>query len=366
MVLGGFLLFQTESALFDVNKFLDETTCPIVCGEISLENLEDRNFYFLENENPTQHIRYESEYQELSVFEIYPELRAIFAQTREAYLPIKNIRDDIRDLESQIRNLEYQNEREQKNYETGLLEDIANSDGQAFDSKIGRANINSARSKIDKLNSQISDQQRQEDVLEKKFGAILAPFKAAHDSALKKYRSARRAYGFKLMLIRLMLTIPLLLLGAWWYRRAQEKQSKYTILPLILMVVSSITFLQVIVMYASNWIPFTFFEKFFGWLMKLAFGGVIVHYIIVFIGVVVVGGLIVSLQKKLFSGKRQFLRRLNKGECPFCAFPMKHSDEFCVGCGEKLKINCVQCGKLTLKMLTHCQHCGENPKKITK
>jgi hypothetical protein len=117
-------------------------------------------------------------------------------------------------------------------------------------------------------------------------------------------------------------------------------------------------------MYASRWIPFDFFERLFGWLMELAFGTVIVHYIIVFVGIFVVGGLIVSIQKKLFSGKRQALRRLNKRECPFCAFPMKHSDEFCAGCGKELKITCAQCGKSTLKMLAHCQHCGKNPKKI--
>ena len=364
LVLAGFLLFQTESALFEVNEFLDEPICPIICREIDL-NFGNFDYYFREA-NPTDWVRLESRYQEVAILDIYPELRSSYSEVRRNYLLLESREGELRDLKSELRNLENQNEEERQNYETGLLEDIANSGEQIFDSGIRRDSITSTRSQIENLNNRILQKQNEESATESNFKSALAEFKIVHDSALEKYRSAQRIYGLKLMLIRLLLTLPLLLIGAWWYRRAQLKQSKYTILPLILLVIGSITFLQVVVMYASNWIPLTFFKKFFGWLMELAFGEVIVHYIIVFVGVVVVGGLIVSIQKKLFSGKRQSLRRLNKGECPFCAFPLKHSDEFCAGCGEQLKITCEKCGKPTLKMLSHCQHCGKNPHKISK
>jgi len=364
VILGIFLLSQTEQALFEVGDFFDKPNCPLNrCSELNIENIDK---WFFQDQNQSVYTKRYGNFEEISIFEQYPNLKTVFEAAAEDFAPVAQIREKIQSLEREKKDLENMNTENRENYNSGLLEDIANSEKPIFQTEETRQQIADSKEELKVLNNRIAAQTRLEKDLFKIYEKTFANLKNAHANALKEYETLNRIFKLKVFGIQFLLTFPLLMLGNLWYRRSKEKNSKYAILPLLLMIVGGITFLQILMMYASSWIPFEFFGKLFKWIAELPFGRIIVHYVFVFLGIGVFGSLIINLQRRLFSEKRTRLRRLNKKECPHCAFPMEFSDDFCPGCGQKIRISCGKCGKKTFEILGHCAHCGKDPSTESK
>ncbi len=50
-------------------------------------------------------------------------------------------------------------------------------------------------------------------------------------------------------------------------------------------------------------------------------------------------------------------RRVRKGECPFCAYPVR-GNERCEGCGREVVAACARCERPRRVGTNHCAHCG--------
>lgn len=360
IILGGFLLWQTESSLWQVSSFLDKPNCPLSCSSLLIDYTSE---WFYEKDQQQIYSKRRGNVKKVSVFEEYPELKMPFDRAKKDFEPLNYVRENIQNLERQLRDLEKSNQNNREDYQVGLLENMADTDARIFNNDNTRNKIQNSKKEIEIMESKISAKKRNENDLFKVYQKTFNELKKVHENSLSKYNTQKRIFEIKLFLLQFLITFPLFFIGNLWYRKAKEKNSKYAILPLVLMVVGGITFLQILMVYGSSWIPFEFFGGFFKWLLKLPFGRLIIHYLFVFLGIAVFGALIVNLQRRLFSQKRIALKRLNKKNCPFCAFPIEFSGNFCCGCGEELKITCKECGKKTLKMLSNCQNCGKNPKE---
>jgi len=345
LILGVFLLVQTEKGIDDVSDFLDWPECPFhTCHSMSIDSVHD---YFYDQQN-------------------WSEKHPLFLAAKKDFLPLKKVRNDIRVLERQIDKSLNEQINLQEKYNTTLLEDIADHEDSVYGQEKVQNSLEANSQEIDKIQNKIDTKKRNEGDLLKKYKVPFSKMKSHHDDQLKIYQAQNRITEIKLFALQFLITFPLFMIGQIWYRRSKENNSKYSILPLIIMIVGAITFLHVLVMYTSNWIAFEFFENIFKWLSKVPFGKLIIHYLLIFLGIGVFGFLIINLQKYLFSEKRIQLKRLNKKECPFCAFPLDFSDNYCSGCGENLKVDCGQCKSKTLKILKYCQSCGKDHSKNPK
>ncbi len=287
IILGIFLLSQTESALFEVGDFFDRPNCPLNrCSELDVDNVYDR---FYDNNQQNVYTKRYGRFDEISVFEQYPNLKISFEAAKKDFQPISQIREKIRNLENEKRDWERSNVNNRENYNSGLLEDIADTKNPIFRGDSIRQQIEDSQKELEVLKNRIAHQTRLEKDLFKVYKKSFEKLKIAHLAALDEYKVAKKIFDLKVFGIQFLLTFPLLILGNLWYRRSKEKNSKYAILPLVLMIVGAITFLQILLMYASSWVAFDFFARIFEWLADLPFGRIIVHYVFFFLGMGVVG-----------------------------------------------------------------------------
>jgi hypothetical protein len=66
----------------------------------------------------------------------------------------------------------------------------------------------------------------------------------------------------------------------------------------------------------------------------------------------------VALQR--FLAKRIPLRRVRRGECPFCGFPLRDGRPHCEGCGRGVLASCSSCEEERRVGTPRCGYCG-NP-----
>jgi O-antigen/teichoic acid export membrane protein len=76
------------------------------------------------------------------------------------------------------------------------------------------------------------------------------------------------------------------------------------------------------------------------------------------LGAAITVGAFVWLQKWL--SRRIPARRVRKGECPFCGFPVRDHGPHCEGCGREVLADCVACSAQRRVGATHCAACGAN------
>lgn len=72
-------------------------------------------------------------------------------------------------------------------------------------------------------------------------------------------------------------------------------------------------------------------------------------------GVLMSLGAMVALQRYL--AKRLPARRVKKGECPVCAYPVS-GNRFCEGCGRQVLAECATCGGRRRVGTRRCGACG--------
>ncbi len=143
--------------------------------------------------------------------------------------------------------------------------------------------------------------------------------------------------------IRFGFVIAWLSAGFWMLARLRSKQSRFLALAFSVIGAGVVTAFVFAVDYITDWIDW----QDLGPLVLSIFGVVVT--VISFI----------SLQRYL--AKRIPARRVRKGDCPFCGYPVRGGpgEDNCEGCGREVIAACSNCGKPRRVGSTHCAHCGQ-------
>lgn len=295
---------------------------------------------------------------------IEPQCREIFDTALELY---EN--RNLQQLYSQSQNLEKQKDTSQSqiyqyenNYDTMLLEEIADQNRQ--DSIVNgkmddvKEKIADQRTRITKLETEIAQTN-----LEIEQSADVKNFLALIDTHKTELKSLNKKLTFwspvKKTGVQLIFLLPLLLVFVYFYYRSLKKNRELLILIFahLLVVVSIPIFFEVFHM-LFDILPFHILEDLLELLeaMNLV---VIWNYLLILIGIGVALGLIYLVQKKLFSRQRMYLKRIAKGKCLACGMKINANTEYCYNCGEKQVVQCPHCSKLTYKTGVCCVNCGK-------
>lgn len=153
---------------------------------------------------------------------------------------------------------------------------------------------------------------------------------------------ADRAHHDRIVfLLRLVLLILTLATSYWLLIRLRSRNSRY--LPAALAWIGATAILAVVMAadYTDNYIEFAEVGP-----LAISIAGIAVTLVA-----------FVALQR--FLAKRVPARRVRRGECPFCGFPL-HDKPHCEGCGRAVIASCASCHEDRRVGTPRCGHCG-NP-----
>jgi hypothetical protein len=274
----------------------------------------------------------------------------------------KTIINTINQQESEISSLKDANAQIKKEYDSTLLEKIAQ---QKRSQSINTVSAEKAKQQLEKNNQDITNLNQQKNKLKaelinkeesSKFLSLLKT-----DNTFKevesKYQQANFWYPTIQLVFQTLFLLPLIIIALVIHSFAQRKS--YGLVALItwhLLVIFSIPliikvfeFLQFGVIF--SWL-FTIVTYLFGRLLFL----INLFYILI---IPVLGfGLIKFFQKAVFNNKVQFAQRVQLSQCMNCGKKINIHDAYCPHCSYYQYLECPNCHNLTYKNLPYCRSCG--------
>ncbi len=160
-------------------------------------------------------------------------------------------------------------------------------------------------------------------------------------SAAQKEDEDRARHDRIVFLLRLALLVLMLAAAYWLLIRLRSQNSRY--LPAALAWIGATAVLAAVMAtdYTNNYLEFAEVGP-----LAISIAGIVLTLIA-----------FVALQR--FLAKRVPARRVRRGECPFCGFPLRDKPH-CEGCGRAVIAGCASCQKDRRVGTPRCGYCG-NP-----
>lgn len=266
---------------------------------------------------------------------------------------ISKIEKDIYTRENQISNYTRQ-------YDSALLERIAD---QKQQNSINSKSATEIKSEIDKLTKSNAEDNARIDTLKTNFLKELEvkntlQFIADNSSEInQKYQDYEFWYGLKVLIAQLLFLAPLIVTALWRYRIAINKTLAFQALIFwhLFLVFLIPAILQLLIFIQLGYIFSLFFQ-----LIESIFSGFLVFGVYASIIIIPFVGfyLLKSFQKFVFNDKILAISRVQRQECVHCAKKLRIDDIFCPYCGTGQFENCKNCNTKTYKHLKYCKNCG--------
>jgi len=283
------------------------------------------------------------------------------------YLKMESKIQEIAALNKTKQNKSNLNERKNINlnklkneYNLSLQEEIANEDNRITNKEHLKIQITNLENEISQTKNDINKTENNTKKIANSLAGPIEELRIAHDKANTYYKKQMAFYNFKIFLLKLLFTLPLFLISIFYYLKLKKKNSPYTVITMFVMFGFAILFTQIVLIFLYQILPTNWIVKIFTFLMASIFFRYIVYYSVVILTILLFGGLVYIMQKRIYNPKMSAIRRLKDEKCPNCSYPIDlNFYNFCPRCGEQIKNNCKNCGKSKIIKLDHCPHCGK-------
>jgi len=282
----------------------------------------------------------------------------IFLERDAALKETKPLRDSLDEKTAQLNEVRYQIERITREYSVGLDERSAQVEQPLFPIGQTAPSLQVLRSQDRQL---VQEKQALENQLKSFDGQLKAiddRLIAAYKPVLKAYNRQLRWYEFKIFVSQMVLVLPLFWIVFGLYVRLHRKNSPYTLIATAMVVVASVLFLRVMLVWFWGLFLQSLLETLWEWIQRFRILQSLVFYGGMILSFVVFGGAVYYLQKKIFDPRRVAIRRFRQKQCPKCQASLDLAGEFCPNCGYQLKKKCASCGNSRFSDLPICPHCG--------
>ena len=271
---------------------------------------------------------------------------ALFSKAKDGYQSVAIIESRIATLSQQLSILWSQ-------YDTSLRERIAQQDPL-------RQTPEQIRSQILSLESQLQNAQGERARAESSFRATyLSPLVDAYRQAGELYDRAVNWYALQIFFLEILFTLPFFLFALWFYRRLHGKSSPYTVISIPVIIVASILFAYVILLYFWELFLADLLEFFLVVFANLPILRTLLYYMGMVLAFAIFGGAVFFLQRSIFATARVRARRIRHQQCPYCEAPLALGKLFCPGCGNQLSMKCSSCGRERYVDIKFCPWCGK-------
>lgn len=239
----------------------------------------------------------------------------------------------------------------ERQYNLGLQEKIARQEKQLYPIPSSSDQIEDFRIKKAEFEAKIAN-------LESELKPYDEQLKTLYKSVVRDYHKAWRWYEFKVFLLEALFVFPFFLLVLWLYRKLLAKNSPYTIIATALVGVSSVLVLRILLVWMWSLFLARVIQTIWEFIQNFALLKSLVFYSGMVLSIVLFGGAVYLLQKRIFDPQRVAIRRLREKQCPNCQTSLDVAVGFCPNCGRKLKEVCSKCGKERWADFPACPHCG--------
>jgi len=340
-----FLIIIGQTVFSDIKKIPERPMGPSYCINIYSSNFEHINY------KPKQRCSFNEIDKEFGldtlVSGLEPDINKIVEYNKEISIKTNLVSSNERALNDLLRK-----------YDVSLQETIANED--ALMDKPGIKNqIISLRTANDDLRAQIDELTTKRDEIILRINPKLEELKNTYSKAQEDYKTRLAYYNFKVFLLKLLFVLPLFGIFLHLYFKYKKKDSPYTIIITSVFFASTILFLQIVLVFLYQILPREWLARIFKILMSVPALKYVVYYGAVTLVILILGGVVYYIQKKIYDPKRVVLRYLRDSKCPNCSFNLNLSETFCPKCGRQIKAECSNCKNLRYKDLIHCPFCGE-------
>jgi hypothetical protein len=171
--------------------------------------------------------------------------------------------------------------------------------------------------------------------------SALPAARAASDAQAERFDDVRRKRELVAVAARLASIAALIVLGYWLLARLRRRAPRYLPLAWALVGASAVTG----VVFAGDYVT--------DYIDPLDLGPLVLSLF----GIAATIAAFAALQRYL--ARRIPVRRVRKGECPFCGFPVRGSGPHCENCGREVVAACAACEKPRRVGTPRCATCGQ-------
>ncbi len=257
---------------------------------------------------------------------------------------------ELSNIELQLQQVEINLSDYERQYQLGLTEQLTAEQRRLYD-------IPTLQAKITDLRKQNTDFQIRRDLIMADLKPIDDQLKNTYQNLLVEYRGEWRWYELWVFLLEILFVVPFFALVFWGYRKLFERNSPYTIIATPLIGVASVLLLRVLIGWFWSLFLARVIENVWNLVKNIALLKSLIFYGGMVLSIIIFGGAVYLLQKRIFDPKRVSARRLRDKLCPSCQASLDLANEYCPNCGRKLKIMCAKCGKERWMDLPFCPHC---------
>ena len=269
--------------------------------------------------------------------QLFEKRKAVAGPLNVAERELENVRADLLEAE--------------REYNLGLQENIAREKQKLY-------SLPELQKKIEALRIKQLELQTNTDKLRVELKPLNENLKTVYQGVLKDYRSGWRWYEFKVFLLEALFVFPFFLCVLWLYYRLFAKHSPYTIIVTALLGVASVLTLRVLIAWFWSLFLARILETIWEFVQSFALLKSLIFYGGMLFSIVIFGGAVYILQKRIFDPMRVALRRLRQKQCPRCQTSLDLAADFCPNCGRRIREICTQCGNARYSGMPWCPHCG--------
>jgi len=326
----------------------------------------DREFEIARQAADLDRERLQAQYSQSQIDRIgtVDEVCTQYAQRRDAIKTPKNAERlaEIDDLQVRIADLQRENATIREQYDSALLEAIAN---QPPGQSINNVDAANAKQTLDRNSAQIETIEAEiatlRDALTSQPASVAFFEFLQQDSAFAEvdrgYQRAQFWYPSVQLALQALFLLPLLAIALWVHRRSQR--GRYGLVALMswhLLVIFSIPLVFKIFEFLQIGALFELVAEVMGFL----FGSLLflVSYVYILLIPAIGFGLIKVFQRFVFNPKVQAKNRVRGSRCIQCATKLAPGTSHCPHCGYGQYRECPSCHQPTYKYLPYCKACG--------
>jgi hypothetical protein len=183
-------------------------------------------------------------------------------------------------------------------------------------------------------------------------------YNALYTEANHLYEKDNAWYRFKIFFLMSLFILPFFILSLRKYFLYKKTNSPCAIITSALVFSTSILLLQVISVFLYEILPKHLIELFVSFFKQFIFLRYVIYYSSVLCIILLFGGIVYYIQKKVFSPGATAIRYLKDRKCPQCAFSIDITMHYCPKCSHQLRAQCTSCHHSKFKDLPVCEHCG--------
>lgn len=295
-----------------------------------------------------------------SSYEVKNQIPEIYSQIIIISKEINDYRNNvIAPLQNKLDVIKLDIEKKQKDYDLSLQE-VQAGQPHSYKSPLELSSeLQNLREQERQLSYQLGNAKneliKKENILKEKGGL----FREKLEKVIELYNRDWMKYELKVFILELLFIFPLFILSLYFYFKFLKTNSPYTIILLPIIFASGVLVAKSIIFYF--W--YAFLAELIVFILNLTGLLAIFKFILFYLGmgisILIFGGSVYLLQKKIFSPNRVKIRRLKANKCPYCETPFEFTKKFCAGCGKQLLEQCPNCGQDKFTDFKYCPVCGK-------